>query len=85
MPEIIGNCDGAEMDKRFYLGVVIRDNCPNCGKVCEKDLSCNSYLSYPIIGQPTETYLYCPNCDEADKPCEWPVSVVLRMSIELAD
>ena len=63
--------------KRFYLPFVIEDNCKVCGTVCRSDLDTDgSYLSYPSIGTPTLTYVYCEVCKK-----EQPVGLLLTFSI----
>jgi hypothetical protein len=68
-----------ELDKRTHAPVVLRSTCPNCGHLCEEDLSDKqSYLSYPRTNRPFVYNFYCVKCDH-----EWDEGeVILRMSIE---
>jgi len=73
---------GVEMDdKRFYLpGVTVKANCPKCNKEHAFDLGEDPYsLSYPKIGEETEVYAECDDCDT-----ELSVKVKLHVGIEVA-
>ncbi len=71
---IEGTCEGAELDKRTYLpGIIIRSVCPKCGEPWERD------LSYPEVGKPVDANGFCGKCEH-----EWPVMVVLRLTVEPA-
>jgi len=49
--------------KRFYLPFRIEDTCAVCGGVASADLDTDgSYLSYPSLGQPIRSWVYCPTC-----------------------
>jgi hypothetical protein len=76
--KVIGTCGGAELDKRQHFpGIVLKSKCPNCGKAWKKDLA-GDYLSYPVVGEPTNAYGYCENekCQH-----EWPVLVIVQVTI----
>lgn len=63
--------------KRFYLPFVIEDNCKVCGSVAKGDLNIDGgYLSYPAIGTPTRSYVYCETCKK-----EQVVGLLLTFSI----
>ena len=62
--------------KRLYLpGVKISRNCPECGSEIVWNGS-NQYLSYPMVGEPEQFYLYCEDCDR-----EWSVDYRLELSM----
>ena len=76
--EIQGTCKGAELNKRQGLpGITITDQCPKCKVPYTMDLS-DRYLSYPVVGAPTEVDGYCRECGH-----EWSLGfVTIRMSLE---
>lgn len=63
--------------KRFYLPVVVKGVCPNCGAECETDLREN-YISYPIVNTKEIISIYCNNCEDYFEK-----EVTLRLSIEV--
>jgi hypothetical protein len=78
---IEGTCEGVQLEKRFYLpGITIKSKCPKCGTPWERDMG-GDYLSYPTVGQPSNAYGYCRN-EECEH--EWPVMVIVRVTLEAA-
>jgi hypothetical protein len=70
---------GTEMAKRFDLpGLKLEEDCPECGNHVVKDFK--DALSYPIVGQPEQVYLYCNECEH-----EWPVSIIIDIAVSLVD
>lgn len=81
MAEITGQVKPHEIDdKRFSLpGIVIKDNCPNCGKERRYDLN-EVAISYPKCNTPIDFDMYCGDgCEH-----EWPVKIIIKLSVELA-
>lgn len=73
--------DVFELDKRFYMpGYVLKSQCPKCGKGYENDFG-DGYLSYPMANRP-EVWNCC--CQDWDCGGEWTVSVIVRVTLELA-
>lgn len=83
MAEIIGTPEPIEdVTKRFYLpGVIIRDTCPKCGKVCEVDLG-NHCIYYPTFNAPMKFSMYCCE-DNGGCENEWDIQIVIRVTTEL--
>jgi len=76
-----GDSDPLELPKRTYVpGVVLKDTCPKCKTPWEMDLA-DQYLSHPIVGKPHNVGGYCHNEDCGH---EWPVMVIVRLTIEAA-
>lgn len=76
------DCD-IEYDKRFYAPFLVESNCPNCGTICQVDLS-DSYLSYPSLTEPSCVYFSCSDCEEKDDDeieYEWTVQVQLKIEL----
>jgi hypothetical protein len=72
--------------KRFYLPIVIKAKCPDCGREMKRDLS-NDYLSYPTIGRP-ERLTFCHDTEEMDprgwhKDHEFFVDVLLSVDLKI--
>jgi hypothetical protein len=68
--------------KRFYLpGVTISDDCPKCRREVAYPLSTGNdrYLSYPIVGEPSDFHFYCHECG-----AEWTVRLLLTISLKPA-
>jgi hypothetical protein len=78
--EILGTPrESMELSKRTYVpGVVLRSVCPKCMTPWEQDLG-RECLSYPTIGEPHNVGGYCSKCQH-----EWPVMVIVRLTIEAA-
>lgn len=76
---ITGKPEPQRLDvKRLYVtGLVLSDDCPECGKPVVIDLD-NDHISYPSIGRPTPVYFYCP-CDT-----EWERMLLLELSMKEA-
>ena len=70
---------GDKLDvKRLRLpGIVLKCNCPNCGKNADIDLSQDS-LCEPSIDSETVIYFYCPHCEH-----EWQHSIILSVKVSL--
>ena len=65
--------------KRFYIpGVVLKEKCPKCGKVVEKDLHHDEYLSYPEVGINNIDFYH----DDEDCEHEWTVPYTLKITLE---
>ncbi len=67
--------------KRFYLPVTITATCPKCGATVTRDFE-EHYLSYPSTNEPIEEMLYCGGKGGCEN--EWPVSLILRLTLEEA-
>lgn len=52
-----------ELDKRTHLPFTISCECPKCGATLKKDLR-EQYLSYPVLEEWSDAYIWCPDCDE---------------------
>lgn len=67
--------------KRFCVpGAVIRSTCPECGKVCEKNLEAD-YLSCPMANEPIEVTFYHES-DGGNGAHEWASRIILRITVE---
>jgi predicted RNA-binding Zn-ribbon protein involved in translation (DUF1610 family) len=79
--KIIGIPLEEELDvKRFYIpGVIIQDNCPNCGVETRYDMGGLHYLSHPIANKPMQFTMYCNECDH-----EWSIKIILRIGLEIS-
>lgn len=66
--------------KRFDAPAILSGECPKCGHKIEIDYSTgHHYLSYPTANESFQETLYCGECQH-----EWNVSMILRISLELA-
>ncbi len=64
--------------KRFYMdGFKIISNCPKCNSKNILDLSVD-YLSYPIVNEMFEEYVYCENCDH-----KYATKLILKLDLEI--
>jgi len=63
--------------KRFYLPIVIKRKCPNCGNECEFDLD-SDYLSYPTVNKKERITFYCDECD-----INFEVDSIIRINLEV--
>ena len=68
--------------KRFHFPASITATCPECGEEVTKDYE-NEYLSYPAANVEDEITMYHYNEDNGDEH-EWPVKVILKITLELA-
>ena len=83
MAEIIGKTDiPFEISvKKFYIpAIVIKDQCPKCGKECIHKM-CDNYLYYPQAHSPETLDMSCRG--EGGCGHEWTVPVVVKVSLEL--
>lgn len=62
------DCGPIQLDKRQRIPFEIRAKCPTCGGTATLNLSDN-YLSYPLVGEPTEVSLYCYDEDGCETCC----------------
>jgi hypothetical protein len=74
-------CDGVELGKRTYTGVLISRSCRNekCENIIEWD-GYRQYLSYPVVGEKEKIYLYCGVCGE-----EWKLEAKLEMTLTVGE
>lgn len=63
MKKIKGKISDSLEVKRFYFDGVLEHPCPNCDSTMSRDFS-QDYLSYPQVGVPEQTGLYCQACDK---------------------
>jgi hypothetical protein len=67
-----------ELDKRTYLpGIEIHDRCKKC-KTIKIWNGNESYVSYPVLGEPTTVYMYCNECNN-----EWQIKIILTFNIKI--
>lgn len=65
-------------DKRFYIPVVAKHNCPFCQapvKLCFE----HDYLSYPVTNQVETVAGYCQGCDQ-----NYFFDVILEISLKVS-
>lgn len=76
--------DTIELGKRTYLPFVATSTCPQCGEVCEVDLT-SDYLSYPVIGAATDLTFVHEVEEGPEYVChEWTVPVILDVTLRPA-
>ncbi len=64
--------------KRFYVPVVIKAKCPNCGAEVKHDLQGQHYLSYPAFNAIEKVYMM--HIVDNEGCCEFFVNVRLGFS-----
>jgi len=87
LPPTIITHTGRSVDlpvKRFYAPFEVSAACPDCGRVCVRDLSTN-YLGYPVVGEPFDLRLTCFDDEGEETGHEWSVRVRLDMTLTLVE
>ena len=64
--------------KRFYLPVIIKRRCPECGSMVENDLEQVDYLNYPWVNTVDTMYFYCGECG-----CGFEKEFILTIGLEV--
>lgn len=73
--------------KRFRLPAYVIAICPECGVEVERYCGDDHYLSYPWANEPFELTMFHDNGDDEGEYFhhEWPVKVILRITLETAE
>ena len=66
-------------EKRFYLPIEVKLNCPHCENEVVHDLD-DDYLSYPTVNKAETIGLYCNKCES-----EFECKATIRISLEVND
>lgn len=64
-------------EKRCYMPVVLRGECPNCHGEYSRDFD-DTYLTEPPCGVPFGETMWCPRCEH-----EWDVTLRLDVTLSL--
>lgn len=72
-------------EKKFKIPYSIDWECPNCGENHSNVLNDDEYLSFPKINAPIKYILYCDECENQGKDCEWKIKIQLNLSIDVID
>ncbi len=70
-------------DDGFNLPYHIKWTCPECKTVHTERLDTYEYLIYPKINEPIIYNLYCSDCANEDRKCEWELKIRLNLSLDI--
>lgn len=80
MPSIEYLEEPLEIKKSIYAPLIVKDTCPQCGKIAKIDLR-EKFLHEVVFNEPFEFWMYHPLIENSECQFEWRLEMVLRIGI----